>query len=87
MACINLPSDIKQQYLEKLGRHVIVKEELNNIERMIKILESPQDSEADFWEGMKTLKKYDQVRNTNLVDLFPEFAEYYEQTPEPWIKR
>jgi organic radical activating enzyme len=84
---INLPSEIKQQYLEKLGEHVIVKEGLNNIDRMIKILESPQDSVSDFEEGMHTLKKYDKVRNTNLLEHFPEFAEYYDQTPEPWIKK
>jgi len=42
---------------------------------------------ADFWEGMKTLKKYDKVRNTNLLEHFSEFTDYYEQLSDPWIKK
>ena len=66
----SIPDDIKELYLNKLY-------ESGNID-LIKYLESAKYNEEDMWEMLRHCKRRDRLRGTNLVDVFPEWKDYYE---------
>ena len=59
----NLPNDIVEIYVNKKQYHKLYESRLKNIEH--------------FKIGMKFLKKYDAIHNTNLLEEWPEFERYY----------
>jgi hypothetical protein len=75
MRAINLPAHIKEQYLQKLKKSKLFK--LGKIPHIIKLLNTTADSHEEFLRGMLWLKKLDIRRNKCLIDIFPEFEEYY----------
>ncbi len=73
LRAINLPQEIKQQYMRKMiGPDVTHR----SIRVVFNILKQPQYSHKEFIEGLKYLRKLDKIRNTNLLDHFPEFEKY-----------
>ena len=60
----NLPDDIIEIYREKKQEHRLFKSPLREIEH--------------FNLGIKYMKKYDEIHNTNLLDEWPEFEKYYD---------
>ena len=59
----NLPDDIIEIYREKKQEHRLFKSSLREIEH--------------FNLGIKYMKKYDEIHNTNLLDEWPEYEKYY----------
>ena len=59
----NLPKDITNLYESRGQFHELYNSELKNVEH--------------FNLGIKFLKKYDKIHNTNLLDEWPEFEKYY----------
>ena len=66
----SIPDDIKEMYLQKLY-------EIGNID-LIKFLENAEYNETDMWKMLRHIKRRDRLRGTNLLDVFPEWKEYYE---------
>jgi hypothetical protein len=60
----NLPDDIIEIYREKKQEHRLFKSPLREI--------------VHFTLGIKYMKKYDKIHNTNLLDEWPEFEKYYD---------
>ena len=67
----SIPYEIKEIYLNKLY------EEGANI-NLIKYLENAEYNETDMWKMLRHIKRRDRLRGTNLLDVFPEWKEYYE---------
>lgn len=76
---INLPVDIKQEYLKNLKNHEFYYKHYNLIKTIEDILLLPQESHEEFLAGIKRLKQLDKVRKINLIDYFPEFKSFYEK--------
>lgn len=74
---INLPADIKQEYLKNLKKHEVYHSHYNLIKSIEDILLLPQQSHEEFLAGIKRLKQLDKVRKVNLIDYFPEFKPFY----------
>jgi MoaA/NifB/PqqE/SkfB family radical SAM enzyme len=72
---VNLPIEIKQQYLDKLESHFAFKS--NKFNSVLDILKSDNGNNEDFLKGIDFLKKTDQIRKTNLLTYFPEFEKFY----------
>ena len=66
----SIPDDIKEMYLNKLY-------ETGHID-LIKFLENAEYNETDMWKMLRHIKRRDRLRGTNLLDVFPEWKEYYE---------
>ncbi len=66
----SIPDDIKEMHLQKLY-------EIGNID-LIKFLENAEYNETDMWKMLRHIKRRDRLRGTNLLDVFPEWKEYYE---------
>ena len=73
LRAINLPKEIKQQYMRKMIGPDITHP---SIRVVFDILKQPQYSHKEFLEGLKYLRKLDKIRNTNLLEHFPEFKQY-----------
>jgi hypothetical protein len=73
LRAINLPQEIKQQYMRKMIGPDVTHP---SIRVVFNILKQPQYSHKEFIEGLKYLRKLDKIRNTNLLDHFPEFEKY-----------
>jgi len=72
---LNLPDKIKQEYIEKYSNFEYGN--LPGLDNTMEILTKPQSSAMEFERFIKFTKKLDEIRNTNLLDVFPEFKEYY----------
>lgn len=77
LRAVNLPVSIKETYLKKLSNHVAFQKNNKKFDSALEILKSNQGDHAQFEKGISFLKKTDSVRNTNLLDHFSEFEEYY----------
>ena len=73
LRAINLPKEIKQEYMRKMIGPDITHP---SIRVVFDILKQPQYSHKEFLEGLKYLRKLDKIRNTNLLEHFPEFEQY-----------
>ena len=73
LRAINLPKEIKQEYMYKMIGPDITH---SSIQVVFDILTQPQYSHKEFLEGLKYLRKLDKIRNTNLLEHFPEFKQY-----------
>ena len=73
LRAINLPREIKKQYIRKMIGPDITHP---SIKVVFDILKQPQYSHKEFLKGLKYLRKLDKIRNTNLLDHFPEFESY-----------
>lgn len=73
LRAINLPKDIKQEYMRKMVGPDITHP---SIRVVFDILKQPQYSHKEFLSGLKYLRKLDKIRNTNLLEHFPEFEKY-----------
>ena len=80
LRAINVPNDIKYEYLNKLSKHEIFKYRKYNksCDETLKILEKPQEDHNTFLQGIKYLKELDTIRNKCFADSWPEFKEYYD---------
>ena len=66
----SIPNDIKDKYLSELYQHKMVD--------LIKLLESSTYDENDMWNMLRHIKRRDGLRETNLLNVWPEWKEYYE---------
>ncbi|MBO01938.1 MAG: hypothetical protein CMG35_04795 [Candidatus Marinimicrobia bacterium] len=73
LRAVNLPREIKQQYMRRMVGPDVTHP---SIRVVFNILKQPQYSHKEFIEGLKYLRKLDKIRNTNLLDHFPEFEKY-----------
>lgn len=74
---INLPLELKKMYIEKYSGHPISQTDNNHINNTLAILKKDQHSEKHFNDFILFNKKLDKIRGTKLIDVFPEFTEYY----------
>jgi len=72
---LNLPNKIKQGYTEKYLNFNYGN--LPGLDNTMEIINKPQSSASEFEGFIKFTKQLDGIRNTNLLDVFPEFKEYY----------
>ena len=77
LRAINIPSSIKKMYLEKLEKTKIFKSDSKRHTSALDILNSDSNNHNEFLLGLQFLKKTDEIRNTQLLDHFPEFKEWY----------
>ena len=77
LRAVNLPSNIKEKYLKKLSNHIAFQKNNVKFDSALDILKSNNGSHSEFINGIKFLKKTDDIRQTNLLEHFPEFLEYY----------
>lgn len=66
----SIPDDIKDKYLNELYQHKMID--------LIKLLEASKYNEDDMRKMLAHIKKRDQLRNTNLLNIWPEWKKYYE---------
>jgi len=66
----SIPDDIKEIYLNKLYEE--------GATDLINYLEHAEYNETDMWKMLRHLKRRDRLRQTNLLDVFPEWKKYYE---------
>ena len=66
----SIPYDIREKYLNKLYE--------TGQTDLIKYLENAEYNETDMWKMLRHIKRRDRLRGTNLLDVFPEWKEYYE---------
>jgi hypothetical protein len=71
----SLPYDIREQYLNKF--YNLDFDLASKIRPYIKILENRDHNMDDTKILMSRLKKRDKLRNTNLLDMWPEWEKYY----------
>jgi hypothetical protein len=71
----SLPYDIREQYLNKF--YNLDFDLASKIRPYIKILENRDHNMDDTKILMSRLKKRDKLRNTNLLDMWPEWKKYY----------
>jgi len=70
---VNLPEHIKSLYIKKYdGANFINKEIILNI-----LKNKKERKHEEFLQGIARYKTFDEIRNTNLLDVYPEFEEYY----------
>jgi MoaA/NifB/PqqE/SkfB family radical SAM enzyme len=77
LRAVNLPDSIKEKYLKKLSNHAAFQKNNKKFDSALDILKSKNSSHNEFINGIKFLKKTDEIRNTNLLKYFDEFKEYY----------
>ena len=61
---------VKEKYLNKLYE--------TGQTDLIKYLENAEYNETDMWKMLRHIKRRDRLRGTNLLEVFPEWKEYYE---------
>ena len=66
----SIPYEIREIYLNKLYEE--------GATDLIKYLENAEYNETDMWKMLRHIKRRDRLRGTNLLDVFPEWEEYYE---------
>ena len=66
----SVPPDIKDIYLNKLYEE--------GHTELINYLENATYNEEEMWKMLRHVKRRDRIRGTNLLDVFPEWKEYYE---------
>ena len=83
----SIPDDIKEIYLDKLfsfglgsklgnARAFNPNGHNDNI-KLIKFLENVEHNEEQMWKMLAHIKRRDRLRGTNLIDVFPEWENYY----------
>lgn len=77
LRAVNLPNEIKNLYFKKLSNHEAFKKENKKFNTALEILQSPHGDHDQFLKGLTFLKSTDKIRNTNLLEHFPEFTKYY----------
>ena len=66
----SIPPDIKDKYLNKLYSNKMID--------LIKYLEQAEYNEDDMWKMLNHIKRRDNHRKTNLLNVLPEWKKYYE---------
>jgi MoaA/NifB/PqqE/SkfB family radical SAM enzyme len=66
----SIPDDIKDKYLNELYQHKMID--------LIKLLEASKYNADDMWNMLKHIKRRDNLRQTNLLSIWPEWKKYYE---------
>lgn len=71
---VNIPYDIKQEYLKKLknDKHFNLYKD-----KIVSILENDSFNEQIFKNTINKLKYFDKIRRLNSIKIFPEFKKYY----------
>jgi hypothetical protein len=69
---LHLPTKIKKHYIKKLGDA----DSRYNLHTAAGVLHSSEGDHKRFLRLLNNLKTMDQERNTNFLDLWPEFEEY-----------
>jgi MoaA/NifB/PqqE/SkfB family radical SAM enzyme len=77
LRAVNLPIEIKKQYLEKLSKHEAFNKNNKKFDTALETLKSQHNDHEQFIKGLQFLKQTDDIRKTNLLEHFPEFLEYY----------
>jgi MoaA/NifB/PqqE/SkfB family radical SAM enzyme len=77
LRAVNLPTSIKDTYLKKLSNHAAFQKNNKKFDSALEILKSNQGDYTEFEKGISFLKRTDSIRNTNLLEHFPEFEKYY----------
>jgi organic radical activating enzyme len=67
----SIPPDIRDMYLNKLYK--------NKMTTMIRYLEDTKYNEAEMWQLMSHVKRRDNHRGKNLLELLPEWKPYYDK--------
>jgi MoaA/NifB/PqqE/SkfB family radical SAM enzyme len=77
----SIPDDIKDRYLNlyysKINKYNSLGKE--QAKKLIKYLEHSVYNERDMIKMIQHIKRRDKLRNTNMLDLFPEWKSYYEK--------
>jgi len=79
---VNLPLHIKREYLKRYQGDILF-----NKRFILNTLENTKEMNyEEFLQGIARYKMFDKIRNTNLIDVYPEFEKYYnlEQTDYVW---
>jgi sulfatase maturation enzyme AslB (radical SAM superfamily) len=71
----SIPPDIKQLFLKQLTAN----KHLDQVDILISYLQNAVYKETDMIEMIQHIKRRDKLRGTNLLDVFPEWKEYYER--------
>jgi sulfatase maturation enzyme AslB (radical SAM superfamily) len=71
----SIPPDIKDVYLKRLKLF----KPFNQKDRLINFLENCTYVETDMIEMIQHIKRRDKLRGTNLLNVFPEWKEYYDR--------
>ena len=66
----SIPYEIREIYLNKSYEE--------GATDLIKYLENAEYNETDMWKMLRHIKRRDRLRGTNLLEVFPEWKEYYE---------
>ena len=70
---VNVPKDIANKYLKRYEN-----KQFNNKPYHIKTLSNDKERQHHQFEyAIKRYKQFDERRNTNLLDVYPEFEAYY----------
>jgi MoaA/NifB/PqqE/SkfB family radical SAM enzyme len=77
LRAVNLPFEIKQLYLKKLLKHEAFRKNNKNFNSVLDILKSENGEHDQFLKGIAFLKLTDKIRNTKLLNYYPEFERYY----------
>lgn len=77
LRAVNLPASIKDTYLKKLCNHEAFQKNNEKFDSALEILKNNQGDYTQFEKGMSFLKRTDSIRNTNLLEYFPEFKDFY----------
>jgi hypothetical protein len=76
---VNLPPEIKKRYLDKYSNHAISKMTTPTLLAALHILNTPEVDHELFIKGIQAFAAKDKIRQTNLLDHFPEFSKYYKE--------
>jgi MoaA/NifB/PqqE/SkfB family radical SAM enzyme len=71
----SIPPDIKDVYLKRLSGFKYFKQK----QTLIDYLNNTEYNEQDMVQMIQHIKRRDKLRGTNLLDVFPEWKEYYER--------
>lgn len=72
----SIPPEIQDRYLNTLYQHG---RRYKVIHQLIRLLEQAEYKENEMWDMLKHIKRRDDLRKRNLLDVFPEWEPYYSQ--------
>jgi hypothetical protein len=71
---INLPDKLKEQYLSAYNDSGMLA--IPGLKTQINTLKLPQQSSLEFTRFIKNRHQFDKIRNTDLLECYPEFIDY-----------
>jgi len=75
----SIPPDIKEIYLDRLWTKPNEKK-YKLIEKLTVLLDTQEYNEDDMWKMLAHIKRRDEHRGTNLLNILPEWKHYYENS-------